>query len=99
MAEWLQIDGLLQVSTTIAYVGLLFSIVMAFIRLILGPTLADRVIALDLIAFITVGLIAVYTLDSGQSSLLDVAITLGLVAFLGTIAFARLIFKRKGEVS
>ncbi|MBN3492469.1 cation:proton antiporter [Vibrio neptunius] len=99
MAEWLQIDGLLQVSTTIAYVGLLFSIVMAFIRLILGPTLADRVIALDLIAFITVGFIAVYTLDSGQSSLLDVAITLGLVAFLGTIAFARLIFKRKGEVS
>ena len=99
MAEWLQIDGLLQVSTTIAYVRLLFSIVMAFIRLILGPTLADRVIALDLLAFITVGFIAVYTLDSGQQSLLDVAITLGLVAFLGTIAFARLIFKRKGEAS
>ncbi|WP_039952260.1 cation:proton antiporter [Vibrio coralliilyticus] len=93
MSDWLQ------TSTTIAYTGLLLSVVMAFIRLILGPTLADRVIALDLIAFITVGFIAVYTLDSGQQSLLDVAITLGLVAFLGTIAFARLIFKRKGEAS
>ncbi|MFN3016040.1 cation:proton antiporter [Vibrio coralliilyticus] len=93
MSDWLQ------ASTTIAYTGLLLSVVMAFIRLILGPTLADRVIALDLIAFITVGFIAVYTLDSGQQSLLDVAITLGLVAFLGTIAFARLIFKRKGEAS
>ncbi|WP_437114637.1 cation:proton antiporter [Vibrio coralliilyticus] len=93
MSDWLQ------ASTTIAYIGLLLSVVMAFIRLILGPTLADRVIALDLIAFITVGFIAVYTLDSGQQSLLDVAITLGLVAFLGTIAFARLIFKRKGEAS
>ncbi|WP_436411233.1 cation:proton antiporter [Vibrio coralliilyticus] len=92
-------SGWLQTSTTIAYTGLLLSVVMAFIRLILGPTLADRVIALDLIAFITVGFIAVYTLDSGQQSLLDVAITLGLVAFLGTIAFARLIFKRKGEAS
>ncbi|WP_411292925.1 cation:proton antiporter [Vibrio coralliilyticus] len=93
MSDWLQ------ASTTIAYTGLLLSVFMAFIRLILGPTLADRVIALDLIAFITVGFIAVYTLDSGQQSLLDVAITLGLVAFLGTIAFARLIFKRKGEAS
>ncbi|MGY3689506.1 cation:proton antiporter [Vibrio coralliilyticus] len=93
MSDWLQ------TSTTIAYTGLLLSVVMAFIRLILGPTLADRVIALDLIAFITVGFIAVYTLDSGQQSLLDVAITLGLIAFLGTIAFARLIFKRKGEAS
>ncbi|WP_420895551.1 cation:proton antiporter [Vibrio coralliilyticus] len=93
MSDWLK------ASTTIAYTGLLLSVVMAFIRLILGPTLADRVIALDLIAFITVGFIAVYTLDSGQQSLLDVAITLGLVAFLGTIAFARLIFKRKGEAS
>ena len=99
MAEWLQISDWLQASTTIAYTGLLLSVVMAFIRLILGPTLADRVIALDLIAFITVGFIAVYTLDSGQQSLLDVASTLGLVAFLGTIAFARLIFKRKGEAS
>ncbi|AIS58138.1 cation:proton antiporter [Vibrio coralliilyticus] len=93
MSDWLQ------TSTTIAYTGLLLGVVMAFIRLILGPTLADRVIALDLIAFITVGFIAVYALDSGQQSLLDVAITLGLVAFLGTIAFARLIFKRKGEAS
>ncbi|WP_052131770.1 cation:proton antiporter [Vibrio coralliilyticus] len=99
MAEWLQISDWLQTSTTIAYTGLLLGVVMAFIRLILGPTLADRVIALDLIAFITVGFIAVYALDSGQQSLLDVAITLGLVAFLGTIAFARLIFKRKGEAS
>ncbi|WP_443082994.1 hypothetical protein [Vibrio sp. B183] len=40
-------------STTIAYVRLLFSIVMAFVRLNLGSTLADRVAALDLIAFIT----------------------------------------------
>ncbi|MCG9677623.1 monovalent cation/H+ antiporter complex subunit F [Vibrio sp. Isolate24] len=86
-------------SITFAYLGLLLSVVMAFIRLILGPTLADRVVALDLIAFITIGFIAVYTLDSGQASLLDVAITLGLVAFLGTIAFARLIFKRKEDMS
>lgn len=98
MADGLQVGSWLQMSIMFAYIGLLLSVLMAFIRLVLGPTLADRVIALDLISFVTVGFIAVYTLDSGQQSLLDIAITLGLVAFLGTIAFARLIVKRKGEV-
>jgi multicomponent Na+:H+ antiporter subunit F len=98
MADGLQVGGWLQMSIEFAYIGLLLSVVMALIRLVLGPTLADRVVALDLISFVTVGFIAVYTLDSGQQSLLDIAITLGLVAFLGTIAFARLIFKKRGEV-
>ncbi len=89
-------DNLLQHCLNLAYTGLLLSVGMALIRLVLGPTLADRIVALDLISFVTVGFIAVYTLDSGQKALLDVAITLGLVAFLGTIAFARLILKRKG---
>ena len=74
MGSWLQI------SVTFAYAGLLLSFVMAFFRLILGPTLADRVVALDLISFITIGFITVYTLDSGEDALLDIAITLGLVA-------------------
>ncbi|SBS33373.1 Na(+)/H(+) antiporter subunit F1 [Marinomonas aquimarina] len=91
MVDWLQW------SISFAYAGLLLSVVMALIRLVVGPTLADRVVSLDLISFVTIGFIAVYTLDSGQQTLLDIAITLGLVAFLGTIAFARLIVKRTGE--
>ncbi|GAL34022.1 Na(+) H(+) antiporter subunit F [Vibrio maritimus] len=90
-------DSWLSFSINFAYVGMLFSLVLVFIRLIKGPTLADRVVALDLIAFITVGFIAVHTLDSGQKSLLDVAITLGLVAFLGTIAFAGFIAKQNQQ--
>lgn len=89
-------DGL-NMALTFAYAGLLVSVAMAMIRLVIGPTLADRVVALDLIAFITVGFIAVFTLESGQEPLLDIAITLGLVAFLGTIVFARLIVRRIGE--
>ena len=80
---------------TLAYIGLTFSFVLSFIRLILGPTLADRVVALDLIAFLSIAFIAVFTMDSGQKALLDIAITLALVAFLGTISFARFIAKRR----
>nr|WP_321384918.1 cation:proton antiporter [uncultured Vibrio sp.] len=89
-------DNWLQFSIFFAYSGLLLSVVMAMVRLVLGPTLADRVVSLDLISFVTIGFIAVYTLDSRQQTLLDIAITLSLVAFLGTIAFARMIVKRKG---
>ncbi|PMP07366.1 cation:proton antiporter [Vibrio breoganii] len=90
-------DKWLIVSIVICSLCLFFSLAMAVARLIIGPTLADRVVALDLISFITIGYIALYTLYSGQMALLDIAVTLGLVAFLGTIAFARLIAKQSSE--
>ncbi|GEA60732.1 monovalent cation/H+ antiporter complex subunit F [Vibrio comitans] len=90
-------DNWLMISILVCSVCLFLSLVMAVIRLIIGPTLADRVVALDLISFITIGYIALYTLYSGQMALLDIAVTLGLVAFLGTIAFARLIAKQSRE--
>jgi len=61
----------------------------AFVRLLRGPSLPDRVVALDLMSVLVVGLIAVHTVRTGQTVYLDVAIVLGLIAFLGTVAFAR----------
>ena len=48
-------------AVNIAFIGLLVSLAFAGIRLCLGPTLADRVVALDLIAFLTIGFIGVFT--------------------------------------
>jgi multicomponent Na+:H+ antiporter subunit F len=62
---------------------------LAFLRLLRGPTLPDRVVALDLIALLSVGFIAMYDIVTNDTVFLDVAIVLGLVAFLGTVAFAR----------
>ena len=61
---------------------------LTFVRLVLGPTLPDRVIALDLIGIITVGMIAVHAIESEQTIYLIVAVVLALIAFLGTVAFA-----------
>lgn len=83
----------LTVSIMVAYGGLLLSFTLSFLRLLLGPTLADRVVALDLIAFLSIAFIGVYSIDTGHEAFLDIAITLALVAFLGTIAFARFIIK------
>lgn len=84
---------LLSISIHIAYIGLLLSILMTGVRLVIGPTLADRVVSLDLLAFLVIAYIAVHAIDTGVKSYLDIAITLGLVAFLGTIAFGRYIIQ------
>ncbi len=65
------------------------SLIFATIRLLKGPTLSDRVIALDLIAYLSIGIIATYAIYSDKPSLLDAGTVLALVAFLGTLAFAR----------
>jgi multicomponent Na+:H+ antiporter subunit F len=84
------LDGtLFSVILNVAIAALILSLIMAVIRLVRGPTLPDRVVALDLIAFLAVGFIGMYGVESGQPALLDAALTLALIAFLGTVAFAR----------
>ena len=64
---------------------------LAFVRLVRGPTLPDRVVAIDLLGVLVVGLIVVYTAVSGVKAFLDVAMVIALVSFLGTVAYARYI--------
>lgn len=67
---------------------------LAFFRLVRGPTLPDRVVALDLITVLVVAIIALYDIATNEHVLLDAAIVLALIAFLGTVAFARYIERR-----
>lgn len=81
----------------IAYFTLGLSFVFTFIRLVKGPSVPDRVVALDLIAALAVGVIALYTIVTGRTVYLDAAITLALIAFLSTVAFAHYLLKRGTE--
>jgi multicomponent Na+:H+ antiporter subunit F len=67
---------------------LVVAVVLAFIRLVFGPSLPDRVVALDLIATLLVGLIAVYAIATDEAIILRVAMVVALFNFVGTIAFA-----------
>jgi len=62
---------------------LAISVMLVFIRLFRGPAVVDRVIALDLIITIGIGIITVYSIRTDQKVLLDVAIILGLKKYLG----------------
>ena len=63
-------------------------VVLAFLRLVRGPALPDRVVALDTISILGIGLIVTYAIATRQPVFLDVAGVLALVSFLGTVAFA-----------
>lgn len=71
------------------------TILLALIRLIRGPRLPDRVIALDLLISVGIAITAVYAVATSQPVFIDVAIVMALISFLGTIAFARYIDLRR----
>jgi len=69
------------------------ALVLTFWRLVRGPTLADRVVALDLITTLIIGDIVVFAIANDQPLLLDLVLVLALIAFLATVAFAHYIEK------
>ena len=78
-------------SVLIAMSALGVAFVLVFVRLVRGPGLPDRVVALDMISYLAIGFVALFTLASGQAAYLDAAIILALIVFLATVAFARYI--------
>ena len=79
-----------------ALLGLLaLAMVLAFVRLVRGPSRPDRVVALDLMAAIGVALCGVYAVVHDQPVFLDVAIVMALITFVGTVAFARYLEARR----
>jgi multicomponent Na+:H+ antiporter subunit F len=65
--------------------------VLTFVRLVKGPTLPDRVIAIDLIGVLLVCLLVVVGGATAQQAFLDVAMVVALISFVGTVAYARYI--------
>lgn len=67
-----------------------------FSRLVRGPSLADRVVALDGLVITIVAAIAVDAARTGSDLFLDVAVVVAFVGFVGTAAAARFIEQRGG---
>ena len=89
---------------TISLALVLFGVGLAFIRLALGPTMPDRVVALDQMTVSIVAFCGLAAIWSGDAAFLDVALVLALVGFLATVALARfaeraVIRRKKSEES
>ncbi len=87
----------LSVAEDVALGLLSLSFIITVYRVVRGPTLPDRILGLDMFVTVAIGFIAVIGIKTGFTLYLDIAIALGLVGFLATIAFARFVLTR-GQV-
>jgi len=81
-------------ASSAALIILGLALILTVWRVVAGPTLPDRILALDMLTGIAIGLIAVIAVKTGFSLYIDIAISLGLVGFLATVAFARFVLSR-----
>lgn len=70
------------------------SLILIFIRFLKGPTILDRVVAIDLLITVGVGFIGLFSLIADNAIFLDVAVITALIAFLSTVAFSYYLDKR-----
>ncbi|HET9534199.1 MAG: monovalent cation/H+ antiporter complex subunit F [Mesorhizobium sp.] len=83
-------ETILQIAGVLIFFAILFSV----IRLILGRTVVDRIVAVDTLTVISISLIALYAHVSGRFVYIDVALVYGLLSFLAVLAIARFLEKR-----
>ena len=70
----------------------------ALVRLVRGPSLADRVVAIEVVGAIVVAFIVVVAIERNEPALVDVALVFALVSFIGTLGFARFVLKGPRDV-
>lgn len=73
---------------------LAIAFLLTVVRVIRGPTLPDRILGLDTLVAVAIGFIAVVGVKTGFNLYIDIALALGLVGFLATVAFARFVLEQ-----
>ncbi len=67
----------------------LTALMLAMFRMFKGPTIADRVVALDAMTIISISILAFVSATAMRIVYLDVALVYGLISFVGVVAVAR----------
>lgn len=86
--------GFIQWCSLIALIILGIALLLSIVRIVIGPTLSDRVLALDLMTVVALGFVGAIAIRTGLTLYLDIAIALALLGFLATVALSRYILRR-----
>jgi multicomponent Na+:H+ antiporter subunit F len=84
---------MVEIILDIAFVLIFLGMVFGIIRLVIGPEIVDRVVAIDLLTIIAIAVIALLAHIADRFIYLDVALVYGLLSFLGVLAVARYLEK------
>jgi multicomponent Na+:H+ antiporter subunit F len=91
--------AILHIACNISFALLGLAAAMILVRLVAGPTLADRILCLDALTMVAAGGICVFSIEAATYAYLDLSIALALAGCLSTAAFARYLLSRKPGMS
>ena len=81
----------------VCFAGLAVAALLALVRLVLGPSVPDRIVALDNMLFVVVAGVAVGAAATGQGDFLGVLVAVALLGFVGTVTVGRFVERRGGR--
>lgn len=84
---------LLDIALAIAFGALVLGQIMSMVRLVMGPTPGDRILALDTMVINALGLVIVLGLQLGVQIYFEVALLIAMLGFVSTVALARFILR------
>jgi len=85
----------LNITIFLAFILLLMAMLISLYRLISGPTVYNRIVALDLIASIVMGFILLYSVVVNKALYFDVVIIISLISFIGTVSISTYLKTKK----
>ena len=88
--------GLFDIALVIALVALALGQVLSLVRLVIGPTPGDRILALDTMVINALGLVVVLGIYQGIGVYFEVALLVAMLGFVSTVALAR--FLLRGDI-
>lgn len=89
-------DGFLNAALIVALIALALGQVLSMLRLLIGPTAADRILALDTMVINALGLVVVVGIHQGVRVYFEVALLIAMLGFVSTVALAR--FLLRGDI-
>lgn len=91
-----ELTGFFDITVIIAFCALALGQILSMVRLVLGPTNGDRILALDTMVINAIGLIIVLGISQGVSIYFEVSLLVAMLGFVSTVALAR--FLLRGDI-
>ena len=87
---------ILNIALIITFIVLALGQILAMVRVVIGPTLADRILALDTMVINALGLVVVLGIYQGTQIYFEVSLLIAMLGFVSTVALAR--FLLRGDI-
>ncbi|SMX31371.1 K+/H+ antiporter subunit F [Actibacterium lipolyticum] len=87
---------LMNIAIFVAFVTLALGQILSMVRLVLGPTSGDRILALDTMVINALGLVVLLGIYQGVQIYFEVSLLIAMLGFVSTVALAR--FKLRGDI-